>query len=131
MNRALAALALVMLADAARAYDTNAAYPSEVALSQEGDKGYVFRRFPGSQRLYTYDKDTAKRSVCNIGCDGAHNPVRAPAGATPMGEWTIIDREDGTRQWVFRGHPLYTAFHDAPGDAQGEYDGFRLVPFEK
>ena len=81
----LSALALLALAAGARAYDTTAPYPSEVALSQEGD-GYVFRRFPGSQRLYTYDKDTAKRSVCNIGCDGAHTPVRAPATAKPMGE---------------------------------------------
>ncbi len=120
-----------MLAGGARAYDTAAPYPSEVALSQEGDKGYVFRRFPGSQRLYTYDKDTAKRSDCNIGCDGAHTPVRASAGASQMGEWTTIDRDDGARQWVFRSHPLYTAFHDSPGDARGEFDGFKLMPYEK
>ena len=129
----LTVLTLLSLADGARAYDVNLRYPSEVALSQEGDKGYVFRRFPGSQRLYTYDRDDRSHSACNIGCDGAHTPVRAPDDAKPMDEWSIINRDDGTRQWSYRGKPVYTGFHDAPGDPRGDgEDGvWHLVPYEK
>jgi predicted lipoprotein with Yx(FWY)xxD motif len=130
---ALAVLALLRLTGGAHAYDTSLRYPSEVALSLEGEKGYVFRRFPGSQRLYTYDKDKPTRSACNIGCDGAHMPVLAPADAMVMDEWSIIDRDDGTRQWAFRGKPIYTAFHDPAGDPRGDgEDGvWHLVPYEK
>lgn len=80
----LTVLTLLSLAGGARAYDVSLRYPSEVALSQEGDKGYVFRRFPGSQRLYTYDRDDRSHSACNVGCDGAHTPGLAPDDDKPM-----------------------------------------------
>jgi predicted lipoprotein with Yx(FWY)xxD motif len=53
-------------------------YPEEVALSQEGSKGWVYRRFPGGQRLYFHDLDKNGKSACNKGCDGAWTPVYAP-----------------------------------------------------
>ena len=126
-------LTLLRLVGGAQAFDISLRYPSEVALSQEGDKGYVFRRFPGSQRLYTYDRDDRGHSACNVGCDGAHTPVYAPDGAKPMDEWGIINRDDGTRQWSYRGKPVYTGFHDAPGDPRddGEDGVWHLVPYEK
>ena len=129
----LAVLALIRLTGSSYAYDISLRYPSEVALSLEGDKGYVYRRFPGSQRLYTYDKDTPTHSSCNIGCDGAHVPVFAPADAKMMDEWSIVDRDDGTHQWALRGKPIYTAFHDPAGNPRGDgEDGlWHLVPYEK
>lgn len=129
----LVILALLVGVGVARAENTDLRYPAEVALSQEGDRGYVFRRFPGSQRLYTYDKDDSSHSACNLGCDGAHTPVRAPADAKPMDEWTIVSRDDGTRQWAYRGKPVYTDFHDEPGNPRGDgEDGvWHLVPYEK
>jgi hypothetical protein len=33
--------------------------PTEVVLREEGDEAYVFRRTPGSQRLYIYEFDRA------------------------------------------------------------------------
>jgi predicted lipoprotein with Yx(FWY)xxD motif len=115
------------------AFDTALSYPSEVALSEEGTKGYVFRRFPGSQRLYTYDQDRAGRSFCNEGCDSARPPVLAPAAAKPMGEWTVIRRDDGGLQWAYRGHPVYSMYHDAPNDPHGDGEGgvWHLLPYEK
>jgi predicted lipoprotein with Yx(FWY)xxD motif len=129
----LAALALIRLTGISYAYDVSLRYPSEVALSLEGDKGYVFRRFPGSQRLYTYDKDNPTHSACNIGCDGAHVPVFAPVDAKVLDEWSIVVRDDGTHQWSFRGKPIYTAFHDPAGNPRGDgEDGlWHLVPYEK
>ena len=98
-------------------------YPEEVALSQEGASGWVFRRFPGGQRLYTYDRDKDGKSTCNLGCDGAWTPVWAPPGATTKGLWTVIVRDDGSRQWAYMGHPVYSFYHDDPaapgGDGQG------------
>ena len=35
-------------------------------------------------------------------------PGHRPALAKPKGEWSILERAPGVRQWVFRGRPLYT-----------------------
>jgi predicted lipoprotein with Yx(FWY)xxD motif len=43
-----------------------------------------------------------------------------------MGEWTIVVRDDGGKQWAYKGKPLYTWSKDAkPGDKTG--DGFNSV----
>jgi predicted lipoprotein with Yx(FWY)xxD motif len=72
-NPAVAAALLIVCggASAWAAFDATLPYPTEVALSEVGDKGFVFVRFPGAQRLYTYDLDRAGRSFCNEGCDSA------------------------------------------------------------
>ena len=45
----------------------------------------------------------------------------APADAKPMGDWTIVTRDDKTRQWAYKGRPLYTWIKDAkPGDTSGD-----------
>ena len=133
--RAFAVLPLFILTGfpARAAFDVGLPYPTEVALSEEGDNGYVFRRFPGSQRLYIYDLDRAGRSYCNEDCMGAYPPVIAPASAQPMGQWITIRRDDGRLQWAYRGHPVYSFFHDAPKDPRGDKDGgqWHLVPYEK
>jgi len=95
-------------------------YPAEVALDDEGDKGLLFRRFPGSQRLYTYDLDKTNQSECNLGCDGPRPPVYVACTATPMPDWTIVKRYNGLCQWAYKGHPLYTYFHDEPNDPTGD-----------
>jgi predicted lipoprotein with Yx(FWY)xxD motif len=115
------------------AFDATLPYPTEVALSEVGDKGYVFVRFPGAQRLYTYDMDRAGRSFCNEGCDSAHPPILAPAGSKAMGDWTVIRRDDGLLQWAYRGQPVYTLFHDSPNAPHGDGEGgvWHLLPYEK
>jgi len=126
-------IAILYGAPARAAFDVASGYPTEVALSEEGDKGYIFRRFPGGQRLYTYDTDHAGRSYCNEGCEGAHPPVIAPASAKAMGQWTVIRRYDDRLQWVYRGHPVYSLFHDAPNDPHGDGEGgvWHILPYEK
>jgi predicted lipoprotein with Yx(FWY)xxD motif len=125
-------LGMVSLGGAAQAaFDANLPYPTEVALSQEKD-GYIFRRFPGTQRLYTYDLDPAGRSACNDSCSSARPPILAPANAKAMGEWSVIRRDDGRQQWAYRGKPVYSLFHDAPNQPKGDGEGgvWHLLPYE-
>lgn len=106
-------------------------HPAEVALVNEGERGSVYRHFPSGQRLYTNADDPPGRSTCSVSCALAWPPVPAPADAVALGEWTIIKRADGTRQWALKGKPVYTRFHDAPEAPTGESAGsaWKLVPY--
>ncbi|MGO9785592.1 MAG: hypothetical protein ACLPL5_02165 [Stellaceae bacterium] len=45
----------------------------------------------------------------------------APAGAMPMGAWSIVTRDDGTKQWAYKGKPLYGWVKDEkPGETTGD-----------
>lgn len=82
--------------------------------------------------LYNYDQDTDGKSACTGDCAVAWPPLVAAAGAEAMAggeEWTVIAREDGTHQWAFRGHPLYTFIKDTmPGEVNGDgAAGFHLA----
>jgi predicted lipoprotein with Yx(FWY)xxD motif len=75
--------------------------------------------------LYTFDKDTtgSGKSVCNGPCATNWPPLLAASDAKPSGEYTIITRDDGARQWAYKGKPLYLWIKDSkPGDRTG--DGF-------
>jgi predicted lipoprotein with Yx(FWY)xxD motif len=58
--------------------------------------------------VYASEKDTAGRSSCTADCTLTWDPVLAPGLAQPQGEWTLLERAPGVRQWAFRKHPLYT-----------------------
>jgi predicted lipoprotein with Yx(FWY)xxD motif len=78
--------------------------------------------------LYTFDKDAAGsgKSVCNGPCVQNWPPLMAAADAKASGDWTIVTRDDGSRQWAFKGKPLYLWAKDQkPGDKTG--DGFNNV----
>ncbi|MER8963090.1 hypothetical protein [Mesorhizobium sp. M0701] len=71
--------------------------------------------------LYTYDKDEAGKSNCYDKCAANWPPLKADANAKAEGEWTIVDRTDGTRMWAHEGKPLYTFIKDKKaGDVTGE-----------
>ncbi len=74
--------------------------------------------------LYTFDKDVggSGKSVCNGPC--AKNwPPLAAGDDKSSGDWSVITRDDGSRQWAYRGKPLYFWNKDQkPGDKTG--DGF-------
>lgn len=73
--------------------------------------------------LYTFDKDSAGKSACNGPCAANWPPLAAGTDAKAMGEWSIVTREDGSKQWAYDGKPLYTWTKDRkPGDKTG--DGF-------
>jgi len=80
---------------------------------------------PNGMTLYTFDKDTmgSGKSVCNGQCATNWPPLMANASDTSSGDWTVVVRDDGTRQWAYRGHPVYYWVKDTkPGDRTG--DGF-------
>ena len=73
--------------------------------------------------LYTFDKDApgSGKSVCNGPCAVNWPPLFAADNDRPSGEWSIVTRDDGKRQWAFRGKPLYPWIQDQkPGDRTGE-----------
>jgi predicted lipoprotein with Yx(FWY)xxD motif len=59
--------------------------------------------------LYVFDKDTAGsgKSACNGSCPKSWPPLAASADAKPTGDWSVITRDDGTRQWAYNGRPVY------------------------
>jgi predicted lipoprotein with Yx(FWY)xxD motif len=70
--------------------------------------------------LYTYLKDTPQQSNCNDGCAVQWPPVVA-SGAPPSDAWTVVTRNDGSKQWAYRGKPIYGWIKDSkPGDITGE-----------
>ena len=74
--------------------------------------------------LYTWDNDKeANKSACNGMCLMNWPALKADAAAKDMGDWKVITRDDGSKQWAYKGKPLYTFKKDtAPGETNG--DGF-------
>ena len=71
--------------------------------------------------LYVFDRDVTGKSNCNGQCFTNWPPLMAAADAKPSGDWTIITRDDGGKQWAYKDKPLYT-FHkdEKPGDVSGD-----------
>lgn len=71
--------------------------------------------------LYVFAKDTFGKSACNDPCTRNWPPLEAKITAVAFGDYTLITRDDGSRQWAFQGRPLYRFAQDkAPGDAKGD-----------
>lgn len=71
--------------------------------------------------LYTFAKDSAGKSVCNGQCLANWPALTAKAGAKDADGYTVISRDDGARQWAYKGQPLYTWVKDSkPGDITGD-----------
>jgi predicted lipoprotein with Yx(FWY)xxD motif len=79
--------------------------------------------------LYTYDRDTKDSSACIGQCTNSWLPVLAgPVAAS--GDWSVISRTDGGKQWAYKGKPVYAFFRDAPGQAgsgDNKIPGWRLL----
>ena len=78
--------------------------------------------------LYIWDNDVANsgKSLCPGGCSLNWPPYAAKEDVKPTGEYAFIVREDGRKQWTYKGKPLYRWFGDKkPGDREG--DGFRQL----
>lgn len=90
--------------------------------------GFPIRKLNGllvdekGRALYTWDNDkTPGRSSCNNQCRLLWPPITAEADAAPRGPFTLVTRDDGQKQWAFRGKPLYRWVSDRNyGDAGGD-----------
>ncbi len=73
--------------------------------------------------LYTFDRDAAGsgKSVCNGQCAALWPPLMAGASDKDAGDWTVITRDDGAKQWAYKGKPLYFWVKDTKaGDRTGD-----------
>jgi predicted lipoprotein with Yx(FWY)xxD motif len=78
---------------------------------------------PKGMTLYTFDKDSDRKSACSGPCAGNWPALKAENGDKPADGYTVITREDGAKQWAYKGKPLYTFVKDRnAGDING--DGF-------
>ena len=78
--------------------------------------------------LYTFDRDVAGsgKSVCNGPCATNWPPLMATDGEKVSGEYSIVTRDDGSKQIAYKGKPLYYWAKDTkPGDKTG--NGFNGV----
>jgi predicted lipoprotein with Yx(FWY)xxD motif len=83
------------------------------------DDGYLTDA--NGMTLYSFDKDTEGVSTCYEQCAINWPPALAEEGATAEGDFTLVERTDGTMQWAYKGMPLYLWKDDAAvGDTTGD-----------
>jgi predicted lipoprotein with Yx(FWY)xxD motif len=71
--------------------------------------------------LYIFKKDAPLQSNCYGGCAKAWPPFLVADPAQAGGDFSVIRRKDGARQWAYKGQPLYRYLGDeSPGDMEGE-----------
>ncbi|MGC2085713.1 MAG: hypothetical protein WA702_20395 [Bradyrhizobium sp.] len=101
------------------AFSSAFAAPTKSGSSAKGD---ILTNEKG-MALYTFDKDTDGKSACNGPCATNWPVLKAEASDKAGDNYTIITRDDGSKQWAYKGKPLYTFAKDQkPGDITG--DGF-------
>lgn len=103
----LAAMAALGLAAAGAAF----ADPPGVAVK---DGAFVS---PEGKPLYTFSRDMVGMSHCGGQCAANWPPLPAADGAKDDGDWSIVTRDDGKKQWAYKGKPLYTYVRDTAGAA--------------
>ena len=71
--------------------------------------------------LYTFDKDTAGVSNCYNSCAEKWPPLFADAADKAEGDFSLVERTDGTKMWAYKDMPLYYWYEDsAAGDTKGD-----------
>jgi len=73
--------------------------------------------------LYTFDRDTSGsgKSACNGPCAVNWPPLKADDPDQTSSDWSIVVRDDGSKQWAYMGMPLYLWAKDQkPGDRAGD-----------
>jgi predicted lipoprotein with Yx(FWY)xxD motif len=116
MKSTVLALAAILTA-------TSGAYAAEAWKEAEVNGTKIYTDANG-MTLYSYDKDEAGKSNCYDKCATNWPPLKADADAKAEGEWTVVDRTDGTKMWAYEGKPLYTFIGDKKaGEMTGDGKG--------
>lgn len=102
------------------------AQPARVGSTPSGN----VLQTPDGKTLYVHDGDKITlgqrgKSSCDKACAQQWPPFSAGWDAQPIGNWGIIIRTDGSRQWTYKGRPLYTWSKDTePRQTDGNgYNG--------
>ena len=115
-NLVAAAIVSTALAGATLAV-AQAPMPAKVADTAKG-KALVDAK---GMTLYVFDKDSGGKSACNGPCATNWPPLMASGDANASGDWTVVTRDDGGKQWAYKGKPLYTWVKDTkPGETTGD-----------
>ena len=108
------------LVAAALALGTTAAFAMDATKTQDTNLGTVLADAQG-MTLYTFRKDSPGKTVCYGGCAKLWPPLTAAADATAEGDYTLVARKGGAKQWAYKGLPLYRWSKDKkPGDTTGQ-----------
>ncbi len=98
-----------------------ASYPTSPAMPARLAGGMLVGN--NDMTLYTFDKDAAGsgKSACNGPCATNWPPLFAADSDRAAGEWSLVTRDDGKKQWAFKGQPLYFWAKDTKaGDTTGD-----------
>jgi len=96
---------------------SGAAVAADLALKKSG--GILVDG--AGKTVYTFDKDVANsgKSACNGQCAALWPPV--VADGEPAAPYSIVTRDDGSKQLAYKGKPLYLYSADQkPGDRKGD-----------
>ncbi|RZI58572.1 MAG: hypothetical protein EOP14_04830 [Pseudomonas sp.] len=99
-------------------FAAGSAVASDAALKQAN--GILVNH--NGKTVYTFDKDVADsgKSVCNGPCATLWPPVAASA-AQPSTPYSVVTRDDGSKQLAYKGKPLYLYTADQKaGDRTGD-----------
>lgn len=73
--------------------------------------------------LYTFDNDTENKSNCNANCAVIWPPLYAENTDIISGDFSIITRDDNSKQWAYKTKPLYFYLND---NVAGEVNGIDI-----
>ena len=98
------------------------------ATVAKGKAGRDYLQAPSGLTLYVFDGDrtaggTPSASTCYDQCAKNWPPFTADQGGEAKGDWSVLDRKDGAKQWAYKGRPLYTFVRDKTAGQQ-EGDAF-------
>jgi predicted lipoprotein with Yx(FWY)xxD motif len=106
----------------------NLPYPEQIDLVQDAE-GWTFRLNENNLPLYMSTADPLGKSACNDDCAKKWVPVRPDSTAkSPVGEWSLVMRDDGSRQWAFKRHPVYTLANSTADKPAAPSGTFHLMP---
>ena len=106
MRPILFVLSLGLSASVWSASFADEAVPSAVVIQTTGAGRYLTDST--GKTLYTYTRDAAPgKSTCEGQCAKDWPPLEAPADAVASGDWSVVTRGDGSKQWASKGKPLY------------------------
>ncbi len=120
LTAALAAATLLAACGTSTKTSAPAAGAKPSTLTQAADGTLIG---PDGRTLYVFAKDVAGsgQSTCVDACAANWPPLGVAPTAVPLGDYTIITRADGSKQWAFKGKPLYYYAKDTKaGDRLGD-----------
>ena len=107
---------------------TPAATSASIVQTKTNSSGSQYLADSSGYALYTYGADSAGVSNCTDSCLYSWPIYTADASATLPANVTVITRSDGSKQYAYKGLPLYTFSGDSVGQVTGDnVSGFHVA----